>query len=452
MLALACAACPAPAPLTVVRLTAPSDADARIDLRTRRDLLPQVRRDTALRITVDLVEQPDLAALARALPEGLTRRRRGARVAAALRQGTGAARAFAAEMEERAGISRVKRAHCMARVSFTGPASLVREMAQRDDVLAVWARLPEDAAFGPVGPRAPESAAGEAPPWAPVALNAPQAWEAGARGRGALACIMESLPPEEPRALRGRRAALTHAPGSELPDEGRGHGLAVLGAAVGADGFGVAPDAQWCAVNPLAHGELEPEGFAASVDWLLDMAHPDVVMAPWDVPEDVPPHALAWPFGALRAAGIAVVFPAGNGGPSAGDNRPPANLVGLAPDGASAFSVGGLSRAMQAYDVSNRGPNARDGSLFPIVAAPAVDVLVVEVGGSGRLANGTSYAAGFVGGALALVLAEHPEMTGPEAEALLGATARDLGAPGDDMTFGHGMIDVAAALAAAKRR
>lgn len=58
------------------------------------------------------------------------------------------------------------------------------------------------------------------------------------------------------------------------------------------------------------------------------------------------------------------------------------------------------------------------------------------------LASGTSFAAPIVSAAVAVIREAFPYMTSPEITALLFATARDLGAPGVDEIYGHGMLDL----------
>ncbi len=62
-----------------------------------------------------------------------------------------------------------------------------------------------------------------------------------------------------------------------------------------------------------------------------------------------------------------------------------------------------------------------------------------------QVATGTSVAAPHAGGALALLLSAHPNLTADQQMAALLASAADLGAPGPDDTFGAGRIDVLAA-------
>lgn len=57
-------------------------------------------------------------------------------------------------------------------------------------------------------------------------------------------------------------------------------------------------------------------------------------------------------------------------------------------------------------------------------------------------ASGTSFAAPIVSAAVAVLREAFPYMSSPEITALLFATARDLGTPGVDETYGHGMLDL----------
>ena len=66
--------------------------------------------------------------------------------------------------------------------------------------------------------------------------------------------------------------------------------------------------------------------------------------------------------------------------------------------------------------------------------------------GSLVLFSGTSSATPQVSGLAALILSKWPQLTGVEAGEVIVNTARDIGAPGVDPVFGHGLIDEKAAL------
>ncbi len=75
------------------------------------------------------------------------------------------------------------------------------------------------------------------------------------------------------------------------------------------------------------------------------------------------------------------------------------------------------------------------------LAAPGVDVWVAQAGSAGgRKQTGTSYAAPFVTAAAALILARSPGISLDALRSELQRKARDLGAPGADPVYGHGLL------------
>ena len=81
------------------------------------------------------------------------------------------------------------------------------------------------------------------------------------------------------------------------------------------------------------------------------------------------------------------------------------------------------------------------------VTAPGVGILSTIPGETYAKFSGTSMAAPFVAGAAALVWSKHPDWTAEQVKSQIERTAKDMGAPGPDSIFGHGEIDVTAALA-----
>jgi serine protease len=80
------------------------------------------------------------------------------------------------------------------------------------------------------------------------------------------------------------------------------------------------------------------------------------------------------------------------------------------------------------------------------VTAPGVGILSTIPGNTYAKFSGTSMAAPFVSGVAALVWSAHPEWTASEVKAHIERTATDKGAPGVDSLYGHGEVDVQAAL------
>ena len=76
------------------------------------------------------------------------------------------------------------------------------------------------------------------------------------------------------------------------------------------------------------------------------------------------------------------------------------------------------------------------------VAAPGAGVAASRSEGDAILFSGTSAAAPFVAGAVAALLAEEPELEPDAIAELLTRYSNDTGAPGDDESFGSGILDV----------
>ena len=82
------------------------------------------------------------------------------------------------------------------------------------------------------------------------------------------------------------------------------------------------------------------------------------------------------------------------------------------------------------------------------VCAPGVEIYSTMPGGGYDYMGGTSMSCPFVAGAAALILSQNPGMSPEEVKTQLEETVVDLGSPGFDSTFGHGRIDLAAAVGA----
>ena len=183
---------------------------------------------------------------------------------------------------------------------------------------------------------------------------------------------------------------------------------------------------------------LDPDGNTDTND------SPDIVNCSWDLNSsgsgtlnlEFQPDVQA-----LQAAGIAVVFSAGNGGPADGTSVSPANYPG-------SFSVGMTDDTDTIDPRSSRGPSAFDGtSLYPTVVAPGAGVTTTDLWfGSSALStvtvNGTSFSAPHVAGAMALLLSSKPTLTAGQMENAIKQTAWDLGTTGPDNSYGNGFLDV----------
>lgn len=170
---------------------------------------------------------------------------------------------------------------------------------------------------------------------------------------------------------------------------------------------------------------------------------------------------------AATAAGITMVFSAGNDGPEPGTIRPgpgaeDAILVAAA---CKSIDSGRCEEGQVIVDFSSRG-NA-DGSGPQVDVTAPGDTILAPVSPASILTplsecleryteeplyyciSGTSMASPHVAGVVALMQQANPDLTPAEAEACLRDTADDLLDPGFDIHSGQGMVDTPEAIACA---
>jgi thermitase len=83
------------------------------------------------------------------------------------------------------------------------------------------------------------------------------------------------------------------------------------------------------------------------------------------------------------------------------------------------------------------------------LAAPGAGIWTTKKGGGYGAVSGTSFSSPATAAVAALVMAVDPSLSPAEVETILMENSEDLGTPGQDIYFGHGRIDAAAAVAAA---
>lgn len=252
------------------------------------------------------------------------------------------------------------------------------------------------------------------------------------------------------------------------PSASSDHGTHTVGTMLGLDRntqdtFGVAFNALWMGVPGLCddHNQasvtayfqwaMNPDGDSSTIE---DM--PDVINNSWQIFGFSPSTECNGFFGplfsAVEAAGIAIVFSAGNSGAQGTSSITAPKNINI--DTVNVFSVANVNGNLSNLLVNNsssRGPSIcpkdSGGSLDikPEVAAPGTSVRsAIRNGGYGNK-TGTSMAAPHVSGAILLLKEAFPYLSGTELKLALYYTAVDLGAPGEDNDYGMGIIDVFAA-------
>jgi subtilisin family serine protease len=308
------------------------------------------------------------------------------------------------------------------------------------------------------------------------AIKAPFMWNLGYTGYGLKAMIIDSGEDPEHPALRdrywGHIAPKTQAwNATGQPEDCADHGTHVTGTILGLDRktndtIGVAFNAQWIgapvAFSVGANGCTRPFQQTTFTDiqhlqWALNpdgnpnttTDRPDVINCSFGTSTNLCFSPYVALFNNLEAAGIPVVWAAGNDGPSSStvDGQASISISEV-----NSFSVGAVDAGNLSYPIasfSSRGPSICSGSgsllIKPEVVAPGVNIRSAASNGAYQSYSGTSMAAPHVAGALLLLREAFPIASGILLKQALYNTAIDLGAAGEDNIYGRGLIDLSAA-------
>ncbi|MBX6378015.1 MAG: S8 family serine peptidase, partial [Clostridia bacterium] len=289
--------------------------------------------------------------------------------------------------------------------------------------------------------------------WGLETVHAPEAWDAVSAGGGqrvVLAVVDSGVDASHPDLAgrvdvdRGRNFVSGIDMANFQDDNGHGTHVAGIAAAVAGNGQGIAGVAGAANVIVLPVKAFDQYGLGRAFDieqgirYAADQGA-DVINASFGT---VYSRLIAEAVAYAQEKGALMVASAGNeSGPVSSSY--PAALPGV-------LAVSAIDSSGTLADFSNYGPEVA-------LAAPGVDVLSTvptffdeDAAPNGYTTmSGTSMAAPFVAGAAALLKAVHPEYTAQELARALTETARDAGGEGFDERYGHGILDVAAAVASA---
>jgi hypothetical protein len=250
-------------------------------------------------------------------------------------------------------------------------------------------------------------------------------------GKGLRIGMVDTIVDLDHPALKGRDIARS----SFLPKKTRAgvsdHGTAVAAILVGADGGGhwngLLPGASLYAANIFS--ETQDGGIKASLgsmmqalDWLASK-NVQVVNISLAGSEN---NVLSLLMERAAAKGLAIVAAAGNGGAQAKPAYPAAHPKVLA--------VTAVDQQLAPYNHANQGD-------YIDFAAPGVALWTAQNGG-GALQSGTSFAAPFITGAVALQIAAGVPPDPDTLRSRLRQATKDLGTPGRDAVFGWGLVRI----------
>ncbi len=297
-------------------------------------------------------------------------------------------------------------------------------------------------------------------------IGAPEAWAQGADGHGLVYGSIDSGAEVTHEAI-ARHYRGTNADGSvdndynwfdptgkkDAPYDYQGHGTHTIGTVTG-DGVGVAPGAKFISAAGLQGGV---DNTLRSLQWMLaptkrdgsaprpDLA-PDVVGMSWwtgSPSEDLFQESMQ----DLRAAGIVPVKSAGNNGPGASSITSPGQYPEI-------YATAAVDSKGVAANFSSRGPApfpAGSTTPKPDFAAPGVEVVSSITANRYGAMSGTSMAQPHMSGAVLDILSKYPQLTDAQLTEALKAGAVDKGDVGYDFTYGNGLINIPASLAAAAK-
>jgi subtilisin family serine protease len=274
-------------------------------------------------------------------------------------------------------------------------------------------------------------------------LRIPDAWRA-TRGQSVRVAVLDTGLDGSHPDLAGAVddvADFSTARGGAIDRVGHGtHCAGIIAARENDRGvIGVAPECRLLIGKVLGDdGAGDDRAVAAGIDWAV-AAGADVISMSLGSP--TPSDAIAAAVRRAAAAGRFVVCAAGNDGRANSVNYP-ARL-------ADVVAVGAVDRHGKLCEFSSRGDEVD-------VCGPGQDVLSTYLNGGYARLSGTSMAAPFVAGVVALALAKHRiaggatpiESSSDLVEHLL-RTAIDAGPAGRDPGYGYGLVSPAGLLAAA---
>jgi subtilisin family serine protease len=348
-------------------------------------------------------------------------------------------------------------------IALQATAEVYEQLARHDHV----ARIDPDFELGLIAPveSAPAVRSSKGIEPGVEVTRAPELWDLGIDGTGIIAGDMDTGQDGNHPAFADRWRGL-HADSAEcwydpaqselFPHDYGSHGTHTLGTMIGDDGqgnqIGMAPKAEWiaAAVIDVPGANIVSEAIA-SFEWFADPDGDPTTLD--DVPAVINNSWRMWAncgqefwasMDVAEAAGVAVIFAAGNEGPRPGTiGNPPDRIT----TDFNAFAVGALKlNGTKIARFSSRGPSKCDNqTIKPEVVAVGDNVRSAIPDGNYSTMSGTSMAAPHVSGAIVLLRQAFPDATVDELKAALYYSAVDLGNLGEDNTFGNGRIDVMAA-------
>jgi len=270
-------------------------------------------------------------------------------------------------------------------------------------------------------------------------INADFAQGIGLRGEGIRIAVLDTGIDETHPALAGKVVAAENFSDSTTASDVFGHGTHVAGIIAG-NPYGVAPNARLLNAKVLNDsGSGTASGVIAGINWAIGQGA-DVINLSLGAPIADTDTPLNQAVRDAIAQGVVVAVASGNCGSGCASGGC-GGFAGVTMPGntAEAITVGAVDSGNNRACFSGGG--IINNEIKPDVSAPGVGI-VSSVPGGTAAKSGTSMATPFAAGAAALAMQKHPEFSAQQVKQFLERTALDLGAQGEDMDYGWGLLDL----------
>ena len=283
--------------------------------------------------------------------------------------------------------------------------------------------------------------------YALASINSPAAYELGITGDGVIVAVIDSGIDSDHIDLDANISALStgYVNGQVVSvEDSFGHGTAIAGVIAAEKNdlgmHGVAYNAQIMAINVDQGGGSYSQ---LDIAWATDYAYTNGAKVLNYSFSGVYPSSVLLTDAMDRAvdAGALIVVAAGNAG-GADPEYPARNAGDFDGRSGAVLAVGSVDEDNEIVASSNRAGVMQN----YFVVAPGDEILTTYLNDQTGVFNGTSFSAAHVSGAAALILEHSPHLNGSQVSDILTTTATDLGTAGIDSIYGHGLINVEAAL------